>query len=62
MRALRVIIMLCGTVILLVIVAACIMYANGTFDHALAPWGLNAHQCVQNVFGTVYCGDEIPRH
>lgn len=47
---------------LVVLVIAALLYSTwsqGTFDHGLAQWGLNARPCERNILSTVYCGDEI---
>ena len=35
------------------------LYTEGTFDRALAPWGLNWNKCAENIFGRVMCGEQL---
>lgn len=37
-------------------------WGAGTFDHALAPLGLNAQDCARNGFGATFCGDALDRY
>lgn len=36
-----------------------VTYASGGCDAALAPVGLNLHECARNGLGTWYCGNDL---
>jgi hypothetical protein len=47
---------LAATVVFLALFA---LWRFGTFDHALANWGLNAKPCARNGLGATFCGKEL---
>lgn len=38
------------------------LWGIGTFDKALADYGLNAHDCGRNGLGVTFCGDELKQY
>ncbi len=47
---------------LTVLTVIVVLYFYGTFDHLLYHVGLQAHDCIKNGFGTVYCGQEATEY
>ena len=44
------------------IVGVILLWSTGMFDQGLYKFGLNAHECAQNGFGAVFCGDELQEY
>jgi hypothetical protein len=51
-----------GTAAACVFLVAVVLWAGGCLDRPLSEVGLNRNTCVENGFGTTFCGDDAEEY